>query len=107
MPDINDLKASAEKLAQQARETAELGVQVARDQIHSLVKDPEVLRRMEEVEETFDRQMQDVSRRIEDGANQMFTMLNNLMAQAPFPAANRSAGTPEPHSEETHASPKD
>lgn len=81
MPDINDLKASAEKLAKQAAETAELGVQVAREQFHGLIKDPEVRRRMEEAEATFDNQMKEVTKRIEDGANQMFSMFNNLVAQ--------------------------
>lgn len=82
MPDFNDLKDSADKLAKQARETAELGVQVAREQIHSLIKDPEMVRRMEEAESAFDKQMQDVQRRIEDGANQMMSIFNNLASQA-------------------------
>lgn len=81
MPDINDLKVSAEKLAKAAAETAELGVKVAREQFHTLIKDPEVRRRMEEAENTFDNQMKEVSRRIEDGANQMFSMFNSLLAQ--------------------------
>lgn len=81
MPDINDLKASAEKLAKQAAETAELGVQVAREQFHGLIKDPEVRRRMEEAEATFDNQMKEVTKRIEEGANQMFSMFNNLVAE--------------------------
>jgi len=81
MPDINDLKVSAEKLAKAAAETAELGVQVAREQFHGLIKDPEVRRRMEEAEATFDNQMKEVSRRIEDGANQMFSMFNTLLQQ--------------------------
>ena len=54
MPDINDLKESADRLAKQARETAELSVQVAREQLHKMVKDPDVVRRMEEAEEAFD-----------------------------------------------------
>ncbi|MBO9540260.1 hypothetical protein J7643_06680 [bacterium] len=82
MPDFNDLKDSADKLAKQARETAELGVQVAREQIHALVKDPEMVRRMEEAENAFDKQMQEVQRRIEDGANQMLSIFNNLASQA-------------------------
>lgn len=82
MPDINDLKDSADKLAKQARETADLGVQVAREQIHSLIKDPEMVRRMEEAETAFDKQMQEVQRRIEDGANQMLSIFNNLVSQA-------------------------
>lgn len=81
MPDINDLKVSAEKLAKAAAETAELGVQVAREQFHGLIKDPEVRRRMEEAEATFDNQMKEVSKRIEEGANQMFSMFNSLLAQ--------------------------
>ncbi|HEY9898627.1 MAG TPA: hypothetical protein V6D00_05550 [Pantanalinema sp.] len=82
MPDINDLKDSADKLAKQARETAELGVQVARDQIHTLIKDPEMVRRMEEAESAFDKQMQEVQRRIEDGANQMLSIFNSFVSQA-------------------------
>lgn len=99
MPDINDLKVSAEKLAKAAAETAELGVQVAREQFHTLIKDPEVRRRMEEAEQTFDNQMKEVSRRIEDGANQMFSMFNSLLAQQQ--KANEEAQAPETAEGET------
>lgn len=82
MPDIHDLKDSTDKLVKQARETAELSVQVVREQIHSMVKNPDMVRKMEEAEAMFDKQFQEATRRIEDGANQMFSVLNNFMAQA-------------------------
>lgn len=81
MPDIHDLKESADKLAKQAKETAELSVQVVRDQIHSMVKDPEMVRKMEEAEALFDKQFGEATRRIEEGTNQMMSVLNNLMSQ--------------------------
>lgn len=95
MPDINDLKESADKLAKQARETADLGVQIAREQIHGLVKDPEMLRRMEEAEAAFDRQMEEITRRVDDGAAQLYSVFNQILSQAGVrPAGEDEAAKP-------------
>lgn len=106
MPDINDLKDSADRLAKQARETAELGVQVAREQIHTLIKDPEVVRRMEEAENAFDKQMQEVQRRIEDGANQMLSIFNTFVTQATGKTEAPAAEAPKAETEKTDESAK-
>lgn len=89
MADYNQLKDSADKLAQQARETAEVAMKVARDQIHELVKDPEMVRRMQDAEEKFDTQVREISNRMEEGAKQMMDLFNNLLKQTPM--AGRTA----------------
>lgn len=91
MPNINDLRESFEKLMAQARETSEIGVQVAREEIHKLVKDPDTVRKMEDFEENFDRQFREVANRIEDSTRQMASMFDNLMSQIPFGAKTESA----------------
>lgn len=91
MPNINDLRDSFDKLMAQARETSEIGVQVARDEIHKLVKDPETVRKMEEFEQNFDRQFREVAGRIEDSTRQMASMFDNLMSQVPFGTKPESA----------------
>lgn len=99
MPDINDLKESADKLVKQARETADLGVQIAREQIHDLVKDPEMIHRMEEAEAAFDRQMDEITRRIEEGANQLYSVFSQILTQVP--------GTKKEAPEEATTKPRD
>ncbi len=91
MPNINDLRDSFDKLMAQARETSEIGVQVARDEIHKFVKDPETVRKMEDFEENFDKQFREVATRIEDSTRQMASMFDNLMAQVPFGSKPESA----------------
>jgi ElaB/YqjD/DUF883 family membrane-anchored ribosome-binding protein len=91
MPNINDLRDSFDKLMAQARETSEIGVQVARDEIHKLVKDPETVRKMEDFEENFDKQFREVATRIEDSTRQMASMFDNLMSQVPFGTKPESA----------------
>lgn len=98
MPNINDLRQSFEKLMAQARETSEIGVQVAREEIHRIVKDPDTVRKMEDFEENFDRQFREVANRIEDSTRQMASMFDNLMSQVPFPGKAESA-QPEAKSE--------
>lgn len=84
MPEIDELKQSAEKLAQTtresaeriadaARETAGVGVRVLRDTVHGLVKDEATVAKMKEMEEAFDKQVAEATRQIEEGAR-------NLMA---------------------------
>ncbi len=93
MPEIEDLKQSADRLASTAKdsvekitaaakETAEIGVQVIREQIHGLVKDPSVVAKMKEVEEVFDRQVAEATRQIEDGAKQLMNFWGHLASQA-------------------------
>lgn len=91
MPNINDLRDSFEKLMAQARETSEIGVQVAREEIHRLVKDPDTVRKMEDFEENFDKQFREVATRIEDSTRQMASMFDNLMNQMPFGTKTESA----------------
>lgn len=91
MPNINDLRDSFDKLMAQARETSEIGVQVAREEIHRLVKDPETVRKMEDFEENFDKQFREVAGRIEDSTRQMASMFDNLMNQMPFGTKAESA----------------
>jgi hypothetical protein len=91
MPNINDLRDSFDKLMAQARETSEIGVQVARDELHKIVKDPETVRKMEDFEANFDRQFREVAGRIEDSTRQMASMFDNLMSQMPFGTAPESA----------------
>lgn len=91
MPNINDLRESFEKLMAQARETSEIGVQVAREEIHKLVKDPETVRKMEDFEKNFDKQFREVATRIEESTRQMASMFDNLMSQLPFSPKAESA----------------
>ncbi len=91
MPNINDLRDSLDKLMAQARQTSEIGVQVARDEIHRFVKDPETVRKMEDFEDNFDRQIREVADRIEDSTRQMASMFDNLMNQVPFTTKPESA----------------
>lgn len=100
MPNINDLRNSFEKLMEQARETSEIGVQVAREELHKIVKDPETVRKMEDFESNFDRQFREVAGRIEDSTRQMASMFDNLMSQMPF------GTTPESAQPEAKAEPK-
>lgn len=103
MPEIDDLKQSAdrlastakesaEKLSAAAKETAEIGLQVIREQIHGLVKDPSVVSRMREVEEAFDRQVAEATRQIEDGAKQLMNFWGGVLNQAQ-PTSGRSQPT--------------
>ena len=92
MAQIDDLKNSAdrlastakdsvEKLSAAAKETAEIGVQVLRDQIHGLVKEPTIVAKLKEVEEAFDRQVAEATRQIEDGARQLMSFWGNVLKQ--------------------------
>jgi hypothetical protein len=78
------------------------GAQVAREQFHTLIKDPEMLRRMEETENAFDKQVNEVQRRIEDGANQMLSIFNNILAQS----TGKTAEAPKAETEKTDESAK-
>ncbi|MBU6427858.1 MAG: hypothetical protein KGR26_02490 [Cyanobacteria bacterium REEB65] len=93
MPELEDLKESADKLAltakesmerlsAAAKETADVGVKVFRDQIHEMVKDPAIVARMKEVEEVFDRQVAEATRQIEEGAKQLMAFWTGLASQA-------------------------
>jgi hypothetical protein len=93
MSDVDDLKQSAdrladtakesgEKLAAAARETAEIGVRIMREQIHGIVKDPATVERMKQMEETFDRQVSQATQQIEDGAKQLMNFWGGLLNQA-------------------------
>lgn len=93
MSEVDDLKQSAdklaatakessEKLAAAARETAEIGVKVFRERLHDMVKDPATVERMKQVEETFDRQVAQATKQIEDGAKQLMNFWSGLVQQA-------------------------
>ena len=93
MPEIDELKQSADRLASTAKEsverltaaakeTAEIGVKVLREQIHDMVKDPGAVAKMKEVEEAFDRQIAEATRQIEDGAKQLMTFWGGLVSQS-------------------------
>lgn len=93
MPDIQDLKTSAEKLAEQARETAEIGIAVVREKLHEMIKDPEARRRVEEAEAAIDRQVQETSRKIEENARDMMNLVNDFLARTPLGGAPIFKGT--------------
>ena len=112
MPEIDDLKQSADRLASTAkdsverlsaaaRETAEIGVQVLREQIHGLVKDPAMVARMKEVEEAFDRQVAEATRQIEDGAKQLMNFWGGVVNQS-----QPSTGRAQPTRVEVEVEPK-
>lgn len=75
-------KESTEKLAAAAKETAEVGVKVFRDRIHDMVKDPTTVDKMKQMEETFDRQVEQATKQIEDGAKQLMSFWSGLVQQA-------------------------
>ncbi len=92
MSDVEELKQSAdklaatakestEKLAAAARETAEVGVKVLRDRLHDMVKDPSTVEKMKQVEDTFDRQVAQATKQIEDGAKQLMSFWSGLVQQ--------------------------
>lgn len=92
MSDLDELKQSADKLAATAREsteklaaaakeTAEIGVKVFRERLHEMVKDPATVERMKQMEETFDRQVAQATRQIEEGARQLMNFWSGLLQQ--------------------------
>jgi len=75
-------KESTEKLVAAARETAEIGVKVFREQLHGMVKDEKTVERMKQMEEVFDRQVAQATKQIEDGAKQLMSFWGGLVTQA-------------------------
>jgi len=93
MSDVEELKQSAEKLAETAkestekimaaaRETAEVGVKVFRDRVHDMVKDPATVDKMKQMEDVFDRQVAQATKQIEDGAKQLMNFWGGLIQQS-------------------------
>jgi hypothetical protein len=101
MPDLNDLKLSVEKLAQQAKETAEIGVSFVREQIHAIVPDPELVERLKQVESVIDAQVAEaqaeVKKTLEAMQQSLQTVLKGGAAEEPMaeePAADAPAAEP-------------
>ncbi len=112
MSEVDDLKQSADRLAETAkesgeklvaaaRETAELGVKVFREQLHGMVKDPAAVERMKQVEEVFDRQVAQATKQIEEGAKQLMSFWGGLVTQA------QEAQKAEKHRVEVEVEPSD
>ncbi|MEB3186815.1 MAG: hypothetical protein VKP72_05170 [bacterium] len=79
MPDLNDLKLSVEKLAQQAKETAEIGVTLIREQIHAMVPDAELVERMKQIEAVFDAQVAEAQNELVKGLETMRASLQGIL----------------------------
>lgn len=75
-------KDSAEKLSEAARETSEIGVKVLREALRDLVKDPATVEKLRELESSFDRQIAQATSQIEDGAKQLKAFWGGLIDQA-------------------------
>ncbi|MEB3299522.1 MAG: hypothetical protein VKO21_08565 [Candidatus Sericytochromatia bacterium] len=93
MTEMDELKQSAEKLAQTTRESAEriaeaardtagVGVRVLRETVHGLIKDETTVAKMKEMEEAFDRQVAEATRQIEDGARNLMSFWQQAVKSA-------------------------
>ena len=79
MPDLNDLKVSVEKLAQQAKETADIGVTLIREQIHAMVPDAEIVEKMKQIEAIFDAQVAGAQTELLKGLETMRASLQDIL----------------------------
>ena len=103
MPDLNDLKTSVEKLAQQAKETAEIGVSLIREQIHSMVPDAELVERMKQIEAVFDARVAEAQNELVKTLETMRSSFQSIVKTTEEAAEAPSAEAPEAEAAEAPA----
>lgn len=94
MSNIADFKQSLERLSQLAQTTARLGLEVAKEQVETVVKNPAALN--EQVEEVR-QNLQTMAREMETKAQELVHMATTAMQQGPFaggPARSKGAEAP-------------
>lgn len=91
MSNFNEFKRSLDQLVEQAQHTAQLGLEVAKDQVETLVRtSPNLNEQVEEVR----RNLQTMAREMENRAQELVHLATSVVQPPSRPGSTKGATTP-------------
>lgn len=91
-PNVEEFRRSLEQLVQQAQQTAQLGLNVAREQVETFVRNPNINEQMDEVR----RNLQSMAREMETKAQELVHLASTYIQPGsnPFTPGQTPRGNP-------------